>query len=152
MLITELKMLFHHLFPVCGILRVPGENRNVFSDICTIVISSAMHWWYICPYTIGPVGPSRVRTCLKFWVKFPAFISLFLLWAPHITCSTFPYLTLRTGFALSQTTLRLFEVFDLLCWSVSAVPGVRCCVWHWVLGAEQRNPELKRWSDLQMRF
>lgn len=131
MLITELNMLFHHLFSVCGILKVPGENRK---PICrhlhnyhliryVLIMDLPMHHWL--SWVI------KGQNLPEISVQLPAFSSLFLLWVPHITSSTLPYLTLRTtGFSLSQTTPRLFEVFDLLCWSVSAAPDVRCCVWH----------------------
>lgn len=71
---------------------------------------------------LAELGHQRLRTCLKMSVQLPVFISLFLLWVPPITCSTLPYLTLRTTeFSLSQTTLRLWSVWSsvLKCLSCS---------------------------------
>lgn len=88
---------------------------------------------------LAELGHQRLRTCLK--CQFNCLYSLVYFYCgyhPSLAVHCLTWLWEQLSFPFPKP-LWDSEVFDLLCWSVSAVPDVRCSVWNWVLGAKQEK-------------
>ena len=148
MLVTEIKMLCHHLSSVCAILKYHMKAWNIFSTFVQLSSHQVIHLELLCPYTTGRVVSSRVRTCLRFllkWLHSLVYFSCGYHMLLPVCC--FTWLWEQMGFPFPKppwdslkSLIFHAEVIQLWMW------------WHWGLEGKQSKSQAEECASCKWDF